>query len=85
MCRAKRDAHSQMVCSRQITSGLSSYKFPCLGKKLLQLLFRHSAKSQTAQEERLKIRLPNAIEVRLHVRKTNVAILTSDTAGSVGV
>ncbi len=52
--------------------------------KLLLLLFRYSAKSLNAQEERLatspqlvkRLHLPHAIVVRLHVRESNVAILT---------
>ncbi len=47
--------------------------------QLLLLLFRHSAESLNAQDERL------AIEARLHVRKNNVDILTPETAGTVGV
>ncbi len=54
----------------------------------LLLLFRHSAKSLNAQDERLvtspylvtRLHLPHAIEVRLHMRKSNVVILTPETA-----
>ncbi len=60
---------------------------------LLLLLFRHSAKSLTAQDERLatlrrmvtRLHLPHAIVVRLNVRKGNVVILTPETAVNVGV
>ncbi len=59
----------------------------------LLLLFRHSANSRNAQEEHLatspslvtRLHLPHAIVVRLHVRKSNVVILTPETAGTVGV
>ncbi len=60
---------------------------------LLQLLFRHSAESYNAPEERLatspllvtRLHLPHAIEVRLHMCKSNVVILTPETADTVGV
>ncbi len=61
---------------------------------LLLLLFGHSAKSSIAQSERLqatspllvtRLHLPLAIVVRLHVRKSNVVILTPETAVTVGV
>ncbi len=32
-----------------------------------------------------RLDLPHAIVVRLHVRKSNVVILTPETAGTVGV
>ncbi len=59
----------------------------------LLLLFRHSAKSSIAQEERLatsplfvtRLHRPHAIVVRLHVRKVNVVTLTQETAVTVGV
>ncbi len=46
-----------------------------------------------AQEERLatspqlvtRLRLPHAIVVRLHLRKSNVVILTQKMAGEIGV
>ncbi len=60
---------------------------------VLVLLFRHSAKNLNAQEERLatspqmvtRLHLPHAIVVRLHERKSNVFILTLETAVTVGV
>ncbi len=60
---------------------------------LLLLLFRHGAKSLNAQEERrvtspqlvTRLPLPHAIEVRLHVRKSNAIILTPETVVTVGV
>ncbi len=60
---------------------------------LVLLLFRHSAKNKNAQDERLaisslmatRLHLPHAIVVRLDVRKSNVAILTPETAVTVGV
>ncbi len=63
-----------------------------LSAKLL-LLFRHSAKSLNAQDERLatslymvtRLHLPHAIVVRLHVHKSNFVILTPETAVTVGV
>ncbi len=56
-------------------------------------MFRHSAKSLDAQEERLtassysviKLNLPQAIVVRLHVRKINVVNFTPEMADTVGV
>ncbi len=53
------------------------------------LLFRHSAKILNAQEERLatsprlatRLHLPHAVVVSLHLRKSNVVILTPETAG----
>ncbi len=33
----------------------------------------------------LRLHLPHAIVVRLHVRKSNVVILTAETAGTGGV
>ncbi len=59
---------------------------------LLLAVFRLSAKSLIAQEERLtaspklltRLHLPHAIEVRLYVRKINVVILTPETPGTVG-
>ncbi len=56
---------------------------------LLLLLFRHSAKSLNAQEGRLvtspqlvtRLHLSHAIVVKLHVRKSNVVILTPETVG----
>ncbi len=58
----------------------------------LLLLFRHSAKSLNVQEERLatshylvtRLHPPHAIAVRLYVRKSNVVILTPETAGTHG-
>ncbi len=63
------------------------------GVVLLLLLFRHSAKSLNAQDERLvtslllveRLHLLHAKVVRLHVRKTNVVILTPETVVTVGV
>ncbi len=60
---------------------------------VLVLLFRHSAKNLNAQEERLatspqmmtRLHLPHAIIARLHERKSNVFILTPETAVTVGV
>ncbi len=60
---------------------------------MLLLLFRHSARSSLAQEERLatlvlivtRPHLPRAILVRLHVRKVNVVILAPETVGTVSV
>ncbi len=60
---------------------------------VLVLLFRHSAESLIAQEDRLatspqlvtRLHLPHTIVVRLHVRKSNVVILTPETAATVGV
>ncbi len=57
------------------------------------LLFRHSAKSLNAQDECLatspklvtRLHLPPPIVMRLHVRKTNVVILTAETASTAGV
>ncbi len=57
------------------------------------LLFGHSAKSLNAQLERLstspelvaRLHLAHAIEVRLHVCKIKVVILTTETAGIIGV
>ncbi len=57
------------------------------------MLFRHRAKSLDAQDERraaspelvTRLHLPKAIAVRLHVCKTNVVILTVETACIVGV
>ncbi len=57
------------------------------------LLFRHGAKILNAQDERLatspklvtRLHLPHAIVVRLHVCKSNVVILTPETAVTVGV
>ncbi len=64
-----------------------------MSQPLLLLLFRHSAKSSNAQEERLatspllvtRLNMLHAIVVRLHVRKINVVILTPETAGTFGV
>ncbi len=61
--------------------------------RLLLLLFRHSAKSSIAQEERLailpylvtRLHLLHAIVMRFHVHKINVVILTPEMAGTVGV
>ncbi len=58
---------------------------------LMLLLFRYSAKSLNAQEERLATsqqlvtmpHLPNAIVMRLHVNKVDDAILTPETTGTV--
>ncbi len=60
---------------------------------LLLLVFRHSAKSLNPQEDCLatspplvtRFHQPHAIVVRLHVRKSNVFILTPETADIVGV
>ncbi len=57
------------------------------------MLFRHSAKSLNAQDERLAIsphlvtrpHLPHAIVAGLNLRKSNVVILTPETAVTVGV
>ncbi len=57
------------------------------------LLFRHSAEKLNAQEEHLaaspqlvtRLHLPHTIELRLHVRKINVVILTPEMAGPLGV
>ncbi len=51
------------------------------------LLFRHSAKSLNAQDDRLVTRphLPLAIVMRSHMRKSDVLILTPETAVTVGV
>ncbi len=54
-----------------------------LVSSLLLLLFRHSAKSLNAQEERLAT--CQARVVRLHVRKSNVVILIPEPAGTVSV
>ncbi len=59
-----------------------------LSGSLLLLLFGHSANSSIYQDERLatsaqlatRFHLPRAIEVRLHVLKTGVAIITPKTA-----
>ncbi len=64
-----------------------------LSMHLLLLLFRHSAKSSIAQDERLatspglvtRLHLRHAIAVRFHVRKINAVILTPETVGTVGV
>ncbi len=61
-----------------------------LSGRLLLLLFRHSANSSISQDERLatsaklatRFHLPRAIDVRLHVLKTDVAILTPETKGN---
>ncbi len=55
-------------------------------RPLLLLLFRHNAKSLNVQEERLaispqlvtRLHLPHAIVVKLHLRKSNVVILTGN-------
>ncbi len=57
------------------------------------VLFRHSVKRFSSQEERLatspqlvtRLHLLYAIVARLHVRKINVVILTPETAVTVGV
>ncbi len=57
------------------------------------LLFRHSAKSLNAKEERLatspqlvtRLHLSHTIVVKLHVRKANVVILTPEMTDTVGV
>ncbi len=59
----------------------------------MPLLFRRSAKSFYAQEERLaislyllaRLHLPHAIVVRLYVSINNAVILTPKAAGTVGV
>ncbi len=67
---------------------------PTMPKPLLLLfLFRHSAKSFKAQEERLvtspqlvtRLHLLHAIAVRLHLRKSNAVILTPEMAGTINV
>ncbi len=70
----------------------SSCNVRILGSVLL-LLFRHSDKNSITQEERQAtspklvtgFHLPHAIEMRLHVRKINAAILIPETVGSVSV
>ncbi len=60
---------------------------------LLMLLFRYSAKSLNAQEERLatshqlvtRLHLQNAIVVRLHVHKADNVILKLEMASTVDV
>ncbi len=70
---------------------LSVYVY--MGEGSCFLLLRHSANSSIAQEERpatssylvTRLHLPHAIVVRLHVRKICVDILTSESAGLIGV
>ncbi len=62
-------------------------------RTLLLLFFRHSAKSLNAQEEHVatspqlvtRLHLPHAIVVRLRSRKSNVVILTPESAGTIDV
>ncbi len=61
---------------------------------LPSMLFRHSAKSLIAKEERLatspcflvtRLHLPHVIVMGLHVRKVNVVTLTPEKVTAVGV
>ncbi len=62
-------------------------------RPLLALLFRHSVKNVSAQEECLatlyqfvtRLYLPHAKLMRLHVCEINVVILTPEMAVAVGV
>ncbi len=62
-------------------------------KSILLLLIKHYAKSSISQEERLAtalklvagLHLPHAIAAKLHVRQSNVVILTPETVVTVGI
>ncbi len=63
-----------------------------MARRLVLLMFRHSAKNLDAKKYLAtlpllvtRLYMPHAIVVRLHVRKSNVVILTQETAGIVGV
>ncbi len=73
-----------MLCAQSCERGRDA--------RALWLLFRHSAESENAQDERLatspsmltRLHLPRAIVMRLLVREINAVILIAETAVTVG-